>query len=159
MARQFSLFEQPVAPRTFLQGFGYREEFITSAEQDELVEQIATFPFKEFEFQGYKGKRRIVSFGWQYDFNQGKLHKAGEIPGFLRELSRRISVFGFDPDNLQHVLVTEYAPGAGIGWHKDRPVFEDIVGLSLLSPCTFRLRRKVGMKWERKSFEMQPRSA
>ena len=60
---------------------------------------------------------------------------------------------------LQQVLVTEYAPGAGIGWHKDRPQFEQVVGVSLLAPCNFRLRRKAGEKWERKSFTAQPRSA
>jgi alkylated DNA repair dioxygenase AlkB len=57
------------------------------------------------------------------------------------------------------VLVTEYAPGAGIGWHKDRPAFDEVVGISLVAPCLFRLRRKAGAKWERKSFTARPRSA
>jgi len=57
------------------------------------------------------------------------------------------------------VLVTEYSPGAGIGWHKDRPEFEEVIGVSLLSPCLFRLRRKRGNGWERASIELQPRSA
>ena len=57
------------------------------------------------------------------------------------------------------VLVTEYSPGAGIGWHKDRPEFEEVIGVSLLSPCLFRLRQKRGNGWERASIELQPRSA
>jgi alkylated DNA repair dioxygenase AlkB len=56
------------------------------------------------------------------------------------------------------VLVTEYAPGAAIGWHKDRSVFGDVVGISLVSPCTFRLRRKAGMRWDRRNLTAEPRS-
>jgi alkylated DNA repair dioxygenase AlkB len=60
---------------------------------------------------------------------------------------------------LEHALVLEYTPGAAIGWHKDRPVFDDVIGISLLAPCTFRLRRKAGAKWERRSLVAAPRSA
>jgi alkylated DNA repair dioxygenase AlkB len=63
------------------------------------------------------------------------------------------------PERLQQVLLTEYKPGVQIGWHKDRSVFGDVVGLSLLSSCTFRLRRKHGTKWERVSIVAEPRSA
>ena len=55
--------------------------------------------------------------------------------------------------------MTEYPPGAAIGWHKDRSVFGDVVGISLLSACTFRFRRKAGAKWERSSLTAQPRSS
>ena len=56
------------------------------------------------------------------------------------------------------MLVTEYAPGAGIGWHKDRPEFGDVIGISLLASCVFRLRRKVSAKWQRASLIAKPRS-
>ena len=62
-------------------------------------------------------------------------------------------------DQLQHALVTEYSPGAAIGWHKDRPEFNDVIGISLLAPCVFRLRRKMEQRWERASLVLQPRSA
>jgi alkylated DNA repair dioxygenase AlkB len=115
---------------------------------------------KPVAFRGFLGKRRVVSFGWHYDFNGGGLGKAGEIPEFLlpvRERGARLG--GLEPDSLEHTLVIEYSPGAAIGWHKDRPTFEDVIGISLLSPCTFRLRRKAGSKWERRSFTAEPRSA
>jgi alkylated DNA repair dioxygenase AlkB len=63
-----------------------------------------------------------------------------------------------EPEQLQHVLVTEYSEGAAIGWHKDKAVFGDVVGVSLLSACTFRLRRKIGTRWERRSIVAEPRS-
>jgi alkylated DNA repair dioxygenase AlkB len=63
-----------------------------------------------------------------------------------------------EPAEVQHALVTEYQPGAAIGWHRDKDVFGDVIGVSLLSPCNFRLRRKLGPKWERASIVAEPRS-
>ena len=117
-------------------------------------------PFKEFEFQGYVGKRRVVSFGWQYDFNERALREADDIPPFL--LSLRETAAGFadmSPSQLQQVLVTEYDAGAGIGWHRDKAMFGEVIGISLLSACRFRLRRKAGTTWERAAIIAEPRSA
>lgn len=78
-------------------------------------------PFREFEFHGYTGLRREVSFGWHHDFCARYLQKADDIPGFLLSLRDTAAAFaGMEPEELQHVLVTEYGPGAGIGWHRDR---------------------------------------
>ena len=60
---------------------------------------------------------------------------------------------------LQHALITEYQPGAAIGWHKDRPEFADVIGVSLAASCLFRFRRKEGTRWKRASLELQRRSA
>jgi alkylated DNA repair dioxygenase AlkB len=82
------------------------------------------------------------------------------MPAFLLPLRDRSAAFaGLSPSALQHVLITEYGPGAAIGWHKDKAVFGEVVGISLLSPCTFRFRRKAGAKWERASLTAEPRSA
>jgi len=40
-------------------------------------------------------------------------------------------------------LVIEYGPGAGIGWHRDKAVFGDVIGVSLFSPCVIHFRQKV----------------
>jgi alkylated DNA repair dioxygenase AlkB len=88
-----------------------------------------------------------------------ELQEAEEIPGFLLAIRQKAAAFaGITQSRLQHALVTEYAPGATIGWHRDRPEFEDVIGISLGAPCLFRLRRKNGMRWERASIELQPRS-
>ena len=65
---------------------------------------------------------------------------------------------GLSADALQHALITEYSAGAAIGWHRDRPEFEDVIGISLRAPCVFRFRRKQGTRWERASIGLQPRS-
>jgi alkylated DNA repair dioxygenase AlkB len=156
-AEQIGLF----APSLDLpQGFRYATDVISRKMETELLEKFKPLPFKEFEFQGYLGKRRVVSFGWRYDFTDRVLHRSRDIPDFLLELRVVAARFAaMDPEKLQHVLVTEYDRGAPIGWHRDRPEFGQIVGISLLSPCTFRLRRRVGSKWERRSFTAEPRSA
>ena len=138
----------------------YQSDMISSDEEVELVRQIETLPFKEFEFQGFLGKRRVVSFGWRYDFNHRELEKADDIPPFLLPLRQRAATFaGLASTGLQHVLVIEYSPGAAIGWHKDKAVFAEVVGISLVSSCRFRFRRKLGDKWERAAFIAEPRSA
>ena len=141
------------------QGFRYESGVVSAEEQRGLVEQFQTLPFKEFEFQGFLGKRRVVSFGWRYDFNNGGFQKADSIPDFLLPLRDRAARFaGLDADALAHALVLEYPSGAAIGWHKDRPMFDDVIGISFGSPCTFRFRRKSGQKWERRSLTAEPGS-
>jgi alkylated DNA repair dioxygenase AlkB len=154
---QPDLFE---GPAVFPAGFRYAERLVTVREEQELVREIEGLPFKEFEFHGFFGKRRVVPYGWRYDFNQGGLQKTEDMPDFLLAIRERAADFAALPAaGLRQVLLTEYHPGAASGWHKDRSVFGEVVGVSLLSPCTFRLRRKAGERWERMSLELRPRSA
>lgn len=143
------------------EGFRYRPELIGLAEEAGLLALVPGLPFREFEFHGYTGRRRVVSFGWHYDFSGRQLLKADRIPDFFLPLRRVAAAFaGMEPAALQHVLVTEYGPGAGIGWHRDKAVFGETVGVSLLSPCVLRLRRKASeKKWERANVQAEPRSA
>ena len=93
-------------------------------------------------------------------FGAQRLRKADEIPAYLLPLRAVAGAFaGIAPESLQHVLVTEYGPGAGIGWHRDKAAFADVVGISLLAPCVFRLRRKSGSGWARVKLTAEPRSA
>jgi alkylated DNA repair dioxygenase AlkB len=146
-------------PQAMPPGFRYAPDLIDAAEEARLAAALAALPFKEFEFHGFLGKRRVVSFGFRYDFNGGGLTQTDPIPPFLHPLRERAAAFaGFEPDCLQHVLITEYRPGAAIGWHRDRANFGDVVGVSLLSPCTFRMRRRLGSGWERAATRLDRRS-
>jgi alkylated DNA repair dioxygenase AlkB len=151
----------PGAVPKFPEGFRYRPEVISPADEDALLARVRQLPFREFEFHGYTGKRRVVSFGWHYDFSARHLRKADDIPEYLLALREGAAAFGgMEPGEFQHVLVTEYGPGAGIGWHRDKAVFGRVVGVSLLSPCVLRFRRAVGAKkWERMRVTAEPRSA
>ena len=161
MALQFNFFDGSQDKQTILEGFRYQPALVDRTDEDALVARVRELPFREFEFHGYLGKRRVVSFGWQYDFSEGgALRKADDIPEFLLPLRERAASFAeLEPEALQHVLVTEYAPGAGIGWHRDKAVFGQVVGISLLAPCVLRFRRKVDGKWERVNVPAEPRSA
>jgi len=142
------------------EGFRYQANILRFEEEQQLVEQIRVLPLKEFEFHGYVGKRRTISFGWHYDFWDSRLKQTEEIPTFLLPLREYAASFGsLKAEDLPHALVTEYGPGAAIGWHRDKGVFDEVVGISLLSPCNFRFRRKIGSTWERYSLIVEPRSA
>src|SRR5690349_7155557 len=156
-SEQATLFKnEPALP----EGFKYQAYFLSPDEERDLVRHVETLPFKEFEFHGFLGKRRVVSFGWKYDFNDRKLQKADDMPPFLVPLRGRAAAFaGLAPTDFQHVLVTEYSPGAGIGWHRDKAQFDEVVGISLLAACNFRFRRKSGDRWERLKVLLEPRSA
>ena len=154
-SRTFDLFGDDALP----EGFRYQPDFLSEEDERSLLEQVKVLPFREFEFHGFTGKRRVVSFGWRYDFKGGGLTKTEDIPEFLSGIRARAERFaGIAPGELQQILITEYAPGAAIGWHKDRSVFGDVVGISLLSACTFRLRLKTGHRWQRRNLIVEPRS-
>src|SRR6185369_6496929 len=162
MLAQFNFFEEGNATaKNRLEGFDYQPALIEPSAEEALVGRVRELPFQEFEFHGYKGKRRVVSFGWKYEFSGGgQLRKADEIPDFLLELRSRAASFArVEPDAFQHVLVTEYGPGAGIGWHRDKAVFGQVVGVSLLASCVLRFRHKVNTKWNRVNILAEPRSA
>jgi alkylated DNA repair dioxygenase AlkB len=140
-------------------GFRYAPDLFSPAAERGFVAQFETLPFKPFEFHGYQGNRRIVSYGYRYDYAGRTLRASEAMPEFLAPLREVASLFsGIAADKLEQALVTEYAPGAGIGWHRDKPMFEDVVALSFLSPCVLRLRRQEGTGWLRQSALIAPRS-
>ena len=145
---------------TLPEGFAYREDVIPAGDEQALIERFQELPFKQFEFHGFLGNRRVVSFGWRYDFSGATLRPSDDIPPFLLPLRERAAAFaGITAEGLQQILINEYAPGAGIGWHRDKSMFEDVVAISLGSTCSLRLRRRQGNGWERAAQKVRPRSA
>ena len=142
------------------EGFVYRRGALSPAAEQRLLARIRDLPLKEFDFHGFTARRRTISFGWQYDFARSQLDRAGEIPDWMLPLRETAAEFaGLTPDQLPHVLILEYSAGATIGWHRDKAVFGDVIGISLAAPCRFRFRRKAGSRWERASLTLEPRSA
>ena len=138
----------------------YQTGFVTEAEEQELIEQVRQIEVQPFQFGIYEGKRRVAWFGWQYDYSDRKLKPAAHIPAWLAPYVERVERFdGLSHGEIKQVLVTEYEAGAGIGWHRDKPHFDRIYGLSLESACRFRFRRKQpDGKWKRYAFEAEPRA-
>jgi alkylated DNA repair dioxygenase AlkB len=155
--KQLTLFK---ADQAWPEGFRYRADLVPPEQEESLLQRVRELPFKEFEFQGFVGKRRTVSYGWHYDFNDRVLRQAKDLPPFLFSLREAAADFaGMPASRLQQVLVTEYTAGASIGWHRDKAVFGEVIGISLLSSCRFRFRRKAGSTWERVSLTAERRSA
>lgn len=142
------------------EGFRYLPEAISRTEERSLVEHFKKLELQSFEFHGYLANRRIFTFGHKYVFAGQRPRADARIPEYLQPLTEIASqITGKPSEAFEQIMITEYAPGAGIGWHVDRPSYEDIVSVSFLAPCVLRLRRQVGDKWERCSAPVDARSA
>ncbi len=149
------LFGEPHLPA----GFRYIPDVLSPAEERALIREFQRLPLKPFEFHGHQGNRRIYTFGHKYIFAGQEPRADASIPDYLGRLTDIASqISGMPANAFEQLMVTEYAPGAGIGWHRDRPTYEDIVAVSFLAPCTLRLRRKIGERWERRFARIEPRS-
>lgn len=158
MKHQTDLFGQ--ADAGLPEGLAYRPDFLSTAEEAALIPRIAALPLKPFQFQGFEGNRRTVSFGMEYRFDGSGLRETEPFPDWLLPVrDRAAGLAEVEPEVFVHALIIEYAPGAGIGWHRDRPVFGDVVGVSLGSEAPLRFRLKEGAKWRRFTLPAAPRSA
>lgn len=150
------LFETPPIP-----GLELRDEIVSPSDEPALVERCLALDLTPFRFQGWEGKRRTISFGWHYDFAAGAMSAAEPIPDWLRAVRDRAAIaFGRDPGRFEQALVIRYDPGAGIGWHRDRPLFDEVIGLSLAASAVmaFRRRRPDG-RFDRVKLPLAPRLA
>jgi DNA oxidative demethylase len=141
-------------------GLVTRVDFVSREEEAALLADVAALPFKPFEYQGWLGKRETVSFGWRYDFNQARVDPAPPIPDFLLPLRARAArLAGLAAPAFEQALVIRYGVGAGLGWHRDRPQFEQVFGLSLQSDTVLRFRRRTARGFERFALDAPARSA
>jgi alkylated DNA repair dioxygenase AlkB len=141
------------------EGLSYTADFLTVAEERELIERAATLPLAPFQFGIYEGKRRVVYFGARYDYTHQRLEPAQDLPDWIVPYVRRTErLANLAEGSIRHALFTEYDVGAGIGWHRDKKHFDEVFALSLASACDIRFRRKSGSKWERYALTCAPRS-
>jgi DNA oxidative demethylase len=148
------LFEYSPVP-----GLRVQPDFIDEAEERDLVAHIDAQPMAPFRFQQWTGKRLVKSFGWHYDFQLGTVSRADILPDWLLSLRERAARFAsLDSAQFEQALLLKYGPGAGINWHRDRPIFEHVVGISLGAYADMRFRRKVEGRWKRVRVPLEPRS-
>ena len=152
------LFGDP-AVRAWPDGFRYRADLITVADEAALLNEIRRLEFHRVEMRGAIARRRVIQYGWKYGFDRSRLAPGPDIPAFLLPCRDRAGAFAeVEPASLSEALLTEYQPGAPIGWHRDAPGFALIVGISLMSACRFRFRRGPERESERVSITLRPRS-
>lgn len=146
--------------QTLPDGFIYQPEFLSAAEQDELLDEIRPLEFHEVRMHGVVARRRVIQYGWKYAFDGARLSEGPPLPAFLLPVRQRAAGLASVPaEALSEALITEYQPGAPIGWHRDAAGFGIVVGISLLSPCRFRFRRGPERGSARVTLTLEPGSA
>lgn len=149
------LFDAPL-----IAGLDYAQDVIGAGEEEQLIERLLATDLAPFRFHGWLGNRKTKSFGWRYDFEDASFSPAQPIPEWLQRLRESAAAFaGIEPRDFVHVLLARYDRGAGIGWHRDRDVFDQVVGISLASPATLRFRHRKPAGFDRVSAPVAPRSA
>ena len=149
------LFDTPL-----IAGLRYQERLIDEAEEKALVAKLSELDLSPFRFHGWLGNRKTQTYGWRYDFDDASFTPTEPIPGWLEGVRSKGAAFaGLRPEDFVHVLLARYDPGAGIGWHRDRDVFEQVVGISLNTPATLRFRQRAAASFRRVNLEVAPRSA
>ena len=149
------LFDAPL-----IAGLAYREEAISAAEEAALIDHLVATDLCPFRFHGWLGNRKTRTFGWRYDFDDASFAPSEPIPDWLESLRETAAAFAdLQPEDFVHVLLARYDPGAGIGWHRDRDVFDRVVGISLATPAALRFRRRRPVGFDRASLDIAPRSA
>jgi len=154
-----TVFQSDLFGERLLPGLRYQDDFLSENEEKNLIDRIDAEDLSPFRFQQWTGKRLTRTFGWRYDFESGSFGKAEPIPEFLLPIRARAAEFsGLSPSDIEQALLTRYDIGAGIGWHRDRPVFEDVIGISLGSPAPMRFRKRQEKGFARESMPLGPRS-
>jgi alkylated DNA repair dioxygenase AlkB len=146
-------------------GFIYHQDFISEAEEQELIRKIQQLHLTPFKYYQFTGKRRTASFGWQYEFGTSEITTAPDMPAFLLPVRTRTgNLFNIDPNSLIQTSIIEYSTGSPIGWHRDIPHFGVVVGISLGAACRMRFRNYIRARSKsllgegRLGFERLPRS-
>jgi alkylated DNA repair dioxygenase AlkB len=140
------------APTGLPEGFRYHADVLSADEEAGLARELSALPFKPFDFHGYLANRHVVSFGYRYDYGSRSVVESAPFPEFLEALRRKVAaLFDRPAETFRQVLINQYQPGAGIGWHRDKAQFDEVTAVSLLAPCNLRFRRKTGERWERRA--------
>lgn len=149
------LFDMPL-----IEGLRYQADLISEAEEQSLLAELQQLEMAPFRFHGWLGNRKTQSFGWRYDFDDSSFTRTEPLPSWLRPLRAKAAAFArLRSEDFVHVLLARYDPGAGIGWHRDRDVFEEVVGVSLNTPALLRFRQRSGSGFSRTRVKLEPRSA
>jgi alkylated DNA repair protein (DNA oxidative demethylase) len=141
------------------EGFRHAAEFLEAGEEAALLERFQSLEFHEVRMRGVTARRRVIQYGWKYSFESLRMTQGPDLPDYLRPIRDRAADFaGLAREDLSEALVTEYSPGAAIGWHRDAPGFGVVVGISLGSSCRFRFRRGQTRNWITSELPLTPRS-
>lgn len=160
---QPDLFGADGAAPTEPSGLAYQQEFITQSEELKLINMVLALPLRPAAYKQYTAQRRVVSFGWSYDYDNNVLLDAPQVPAEFDFLRERVAAWsGVAASSFAQLLIADYAPGTPLGWHRDVPEYEVIAGISLGSAATLRFRPyppTPGVKYAVRELQVEARSA
>jgi DNA oxidative demethylase len=141
-------------------GLVYVPDFLSGDDEQELLAEIESYPFHEVRMRGQVARRTVIHFGWDYDYEGWSVHPTTPPSPLLARLRDHCATAAnVPPESFEQFLVARYPPGATIGWHRDAPMFgSPVIGVSLLSECTMKFRRKTGGTYEVVKQLLEPRS-
>jgi alkylated DNA repair dioxygenase AlkB len=147
------------APAPPVPGLTLVEDAVSAEEDAELARLLDAAPLAPFRFGQWQAKRLTASYGSGYDFTRQRVAEAPPMPEWLLALRDALApLAGRRPEEFVQAQLIRYDPGTGIGWHRDRSQYGEVIGLSLTAPATFRLRRRTPAGFERRSVELPARS-
>lgn len=151
--------KKPTTQTSLPPGLIFLPDFLTAAEEQDLLAFIKATDFRTLQMHGVTAKRRIKQFGWHYAFESYRLTPADPIPANFAGIAARSAVLaGIDPSEWGEALVTEYPAGAGIGWHRDAPPFGIVAGISLQGASRMRFQTGIGATRKTSAVDLPPRS-
>jgi alkylated DNA repair protein (DNA oxidative demethylase) len=136
-------------------------DVLEEGEEAALLAELGRLDYAAVVLHGQAARRVVRHYGWDYGYESRALRPADPLPAYLEPLrARAAGLIGRPPEDLAEVLVTRYPPGAGIGWHRDAPMFgPEVVGVSLGAPCRMRFQRRRGRERETAELVLAPRAA
>lgn len=143
------------------EGLVYLEDFVCADEERSLLALLEAMDFRAVTMRGQTARRTVRHFGLDYAYDSGELVPTDPWPAEMAWLRERCAaLIDRDAADLVQVLVSRYPEGAGIGWHRDAPMFgSKIAGVSLRAPCRMRFQRTVRGERSTAALELAPRSA
>lgn len=150
----------PAADRSFARGYAYEPGFLARADEETLLGEIERLPLAQAQYKGFLANRRTFSYGGSYDFSAQRLQTGEPIASFLQPLRAKAAAWAAcSADDLTHALIAQYPPGSQLGWHRDVPDFDLVIGISLAGPCRMRFRRyPPGSREKAIALDVAPRS-
>jgi alkylated DNA repair protein (DNA oxidative demethylase) len=145
-----------------VEGLIYVEDFVTPEEERDLLGQLEALDYRAVTMRGQTARRTVRMFGLDYDYGERSLVPAEPLPAGIEWVrSRAAALIERAPADLVQILISRYPPGAGIGWHRDAPMFgSKVAGVSLLAPSRMRFQRTPSDgERETHAIELAPRSA
>jgi alkylated DNA repair dioxygenase AlkB len=141
-------------------GLSFELELSPPAMERRLLDDFEDLRWDPIVIRGQAAKRSARHYGLDYDYEARAPTPGQPVPGWLVPARALAAEFaGFEPEELAEILVQRYPPGSTIGWHRDAPAFDTVIGLSLGGFSRLRFRR--GKREARKVHEigLEPRSA